>query len=67
MTLFQLFSPNKDVMEAKGSIPYWLIAQKLNVHENTVRNWLKHELDEERKAALLGAIDEVKKDYGLHS
>jgi len=49
-----------EIRKAKGDIPLWVIAEKLNVHENTLYNWMKKEMDEQRKAKVLNAIKEIK-------
>ena len=51
---------NENIEKAKGSIPYWVIAEKLGVHENTIQNWMKKEMDEERHGKVMFAIDEIK-------
>ena len=40
-------------------IPYWRIAEKLGVHENTVLRKLRSELSEADRAAFETAIDEL--------
>ena len=57
-----VFTKNKDIVKAKGFIPYWRIAEKLGVHENTLRNWMRKEMDQDKKNKVLKAIEEVKKD-----
>jgi transposase-like protein len=53
---------NEVVQEAKGRIPYWVIAERLGIHENTLQNWMKAEMEEERKDKVLRAIEEIKND-----
>jgi hypothetical protein len=53
---------NKIIEEAKGNIPYWVIAERLGVHENTVQNWMKKEMSEDRKIKVLSVIDGIKED-----
>jgi transposase-like protein len=53
---------NHIVEEAKGSIPYWVIAERLGVHENTVQNWMKKEMSKERKEKVMYAISEIKEE-----
>lgn len=53
---------NHIIEEAKGIIPYWVIAERLGVHENTVQNWMKKEMSEERKKEVMGAIAEIKEE-----
>gem|GEM_PF-2091543 len=55
-----MFKRNMEIRKAKGDIPLWVIAEKLNVHENTLYNWMKKEMDEQRKAKVLNAIKEIK-------
>ncbi|KON85667.1 hypothetical protein AF332_01625 [Sporosarcina globispora] len=53
---------NQMIEEAKGTIPYWVIAERLGVHENTIQNWMKREMSEERKDKVMRAINEIKKE-----
>jgi transposase-like protein len=53
---------NQAIEEAKGSIPYWVIAERLGVHENTVLNWMKREMSEERKEKVMCAIAAIKEE-----
>ncbi|MFV5318886.1 hypothetical protein COL65_20325 [Priestia aryabhattai] len=52
---------NENIEKAKGKIPYWVIAEKLGVHENTIQNWMKKEMDEARQKKVMFAIHEIKK------
>lgn len=38
----------------------WRVAEALGVSEGTLLRWLRHKLTEERKAAILAAIEKVK-------
>jgi type VI protein secretion system component VasF len=58
----KIFQKNKQVVDAKGDIPYWVLANQLNVHENTVRNWMKREMTQEIREKVLNAIAEVKQE-----
>lgn len=60
--MFGKFAANKDVVEAKGNIPYWVIGQRLGVHENTVRHWMRNEMVPKKKAEVLKAIEEIKQE-----
>lgn len=40
-------------------IPLWVIAERLGIHFNTLRNWLKTELDDERKQLIISAIETI--------
>lgn len=51
---------NAEIIKAKGSLPYYLIANHLDVHENTVRNWMKREMVQVKKDMILQAIKEIK-------
>lgn len=56
------FTCNLDIVRAKGFIPYWEIGKKLGVHENTLRNWMRRELDPKKKAKILNAIEQIKQE-----
>ena len=55
-----MFQRNLDIREAKGNIPFWFIAEKLGVHENTLRNWLKKELEPAEKEKVMNVIKDIK-------
>ncbi|MEK4067585.1 hypothetical protein [Peribacillus sp. FSL R5-0717] len=57
-----MFKRNKEIREAKGIIPFWVIAERLGVHENTFRNWMKSEMSEGRKEMVNSAIAEIKEE-----
>ena len=44
-----------------AKIPYWKIADKLGVHENTIIRRMRKELSNEDKARFNAAIAEIKK------
>lgn len=54
-----VFHFNREILNAKGWIPYWEIAQVLAIHENTLRNWMKSEMDSERKQLVMDAISQI--------
>ncbi|MCM3165115.1 hypothetical protein [Metabacillus litoralis] len=58
---------NVDIWEQKGSIPFWIIAEKIGVHENTVRNWMKTNLSQDKKEKILTAIKEIKSQFLVSS
>lgn len=60
-----VFNCNLDVVQAKGSIPYWKIANELNVSEQTVRNWMRHEMNPQKKDLVLSAIARLKQDLAV--
>jgi hypothetical protein len=58
----QMFKRNKEIREAKGAIPFWIIAERLGVHENTVQNWMKREMSQARKEKVMCVIAEIKEE-----
>lgn len=57
-----MFKRNLDIRSAKGQIPMWVIAERLNISENTFRNWMRKEMDPDKKALIFSAIVEIKAD-----
>ncbi|MFD6210203.1 transposase [Peribacillus frigoritolerans] len=57
-----MFNRNQDIREAKGPIPIWAIAERLGVHENTLRNWMKKEMNRKQKIKVISAITDIKKE-----
>lgn len=57
-----MFRKNDDIRKAKGNIPFWVIADQLGVHENTMYNWMKKEMSSDKKQQILKAIEQVKKE-----
>ncbi|MGE6379220.1 hypothetical protein [Peribacillus muralis] len=53
---------NEEIRSAKGSVPNWLIAEKLGVHENSFYRLLRQELPKEKKEEILKIIEELKQD-----
>jgi DNA-binding Lrp family transcriptional regulator len=45
-----------------AKIPYWKIAEKLGVHENTIIRRMRKELSEDDRKAFFAAIAEIKKE-----
>lgn len=45
-----------------AKIPYWKLADKLNVHENTIVRRMRKELSEADRKAFCEAITEIKKE-----
>lgn len=45
----------------KKQVPFWKIAEKLNIHESTFSRKLRHELTAEEKAQIRSFIDELAK------
>jgi len=58
----QVNTLNRDIREAikKARVKQWEVAQALGIAEETLIRWLRHELSEERKAAILAAIQKVR-------
>lgn len=56
------FQRNEDIKRAKGSVPNWLIAEKLGIHENSFYRLLRQELSKEKKEEILRIIDKLKQD-----
>ncbi|MEH7569277.1 hypothetical protein [Priestia megaterium] len=57
-----MFKRNQDIREAKGDIPIWVIAERLDIHENTLHNWMKKEMCKRRKERIMKAIVGIKKE-----
>lgn len=57
-----IVSRNADIRRAKGYIPFWVISERLGVHENTLRNWMKSELPATEKQKILSVINEIKRE-----
>lgn len=49
----------KKLLKAE-KIPYWLIADELGVHENTVLRKLRHDLSDSDKASFEQAIERIR-------
>lgn len=62
-----MFKRNEEIRVAKGEIPLWVIAERLGVHENTFYNWMKREMDRERKQKVMTVIEEIKNDISSGS
>jgi hypothetical protein len=45
----------------------WQVADKLEVHENTLFRWLRKELSKEEKERILKAVEKLKAEYAIHS
>ncbi|MBY0124491.1 helix-turn-helix domain-containing protein [Bacillus sp. S/N-304-OC-R1] len=57
-----MFKRNEDIKNARGGVPYWAIAEKMNISENTLYRWLRSELSTERKEDILAAIRDCQKE-----
>jgi hypothetical protein len=58
-----MFKRNLDVREAKGKIPLWVIAERLNIHVTTLNGWMRQEMDAEKKGRIMGAIAAIKEEF----
>ncbi|MDR7239649.1 hypothetical protein [Neobacillus drentensis] len=56
---------NEEIRRAKGSVPNWLIAEKLGIHENSLYRILRQELPMEKKEEILKIIKEIKRELGV--
>lgn len=45
-----------------AKIPYWKIAEKLGVHENTIIRRMRRELSEEERKRFYAAIETIKRE-----
>lgn len=60
--IFKAKKANREIREAKGDIPFWMIAFHLNIHETTLVRWLRVELSDEEKQNILTAIKKIKQE-----
>ncbi len=44
----------------KNGFYRWQVADAMGVSENTLNRWLRHELEPEKKAAVMAAIEKCK-------
>ena len=53
---------NKEIRNAISSsgLKYWQVADALNIADTTFTKWLRKELDPDKKAAVMKAIDKLK-------
>lgn len=57
-----MLNRNVELKRKKGKIPYWMIAEKLSIHENTIVRWFRQELSDKKKERISQAIKEVKQE-----
>lgn len=62
LIMFNCKERNKDLREAKGNIPAWIIGEKLGIHEQSVYRLFRSVMSEERKEEVLKAIKEIKQE-----
>ncbi|MEK5039017.1 hypothetical protein [Sporosarcina sp. FSL K6-3457] len=60
-----MFKRNQDIRDAKGGIPFWIIAERLGIHENTLHNWMKHEMEVDRRTQVLNAIERIRSEMEM--
>ena len=55
---------NTDIRQAiiESGLKYWQVADALNVADSTFTKWLRKELDPEKKAVVLKAIERLKNE-----
>jgi hypothetical protein len=53
---------NQLIRKAKGKIPNWLIAEKLEIHESTLVRWLRQEMSPEQEQRIINVIEQLKKE-----
>ena len=55
---------NKEIRKAAriADVPMWKVAMALGVSEPTIFRWLRTELPEDKKAAIMAAIDKLAAD-----
>lgn len=55
---------NKEVRRAAriANVPIWKVAYALGISEPTIFRWLRTELPEEKKSAMMAAIDKLSKE-----
>lgn len=55
---------NKEIRQAisESGAYHWQVAEQLGVHETTLSRWLRVELNESNKQAILKALDELNKE-----
>ncbi len=51
-------------MLKREKIPYWQIAEKLNVHESTIIRWLRIELSPEQRFNIIRAAYSITQERG---
>jgi hypothetical protein len=56
------FKRNEEIRRAKGSIPNWIVAEKLGIHENSYYRLLRKKLSVEKKEEILDIIEQLKRD-----
>jgi hypothetical protein len=57
-----IYQRNVEIRIARGKIPLWVVSERLGVHENTLRLWLRKELPEAKKSEILNVISELQKE-----
>lgn len=55
---------NIDIRQAiiESGLKYWQVADALNVSDGTFTKWLRKELDSEKKAVVMAAIEKLRSE-----
>ena len=53
---------NEDIRKAKGKIPFYLIAERLGIHDQTLYSWMRRELPEDKKEQIFAIIQDLKEE-----
>ena len=55
---------NKEIRRAAriADVPMWKVALEMGISEPTIFRWLRTELPEDKKAAMLAAIDKLSEE-----
>jgi len=57
-----VFKRNHDIREYKGKIPFWVIAERMGIHETTLLYRMRKEMSQKEKAEIMAIIDEIKQE-----
>lgn len=57
-----MYERNLEIREAKGKIPYWMIAEVLGVSEGTLQRWMRKEMSVHKKEEVMDAIIKIKNE-----
>lgn len=55
-----MFKRNEEIRDAKGNLPWWVIAERLGIHENTLQLWMRTEMPPKKKQSVIDAITQIK-------
>ena len=57
-----MFKRNLDIREYKGKIPFWVIAEKMGIHETTLLYRMRKEMSQKEKAEIMAIIDQIEQE-----